>query len=130
MHPLTSFLFLVIITNIAVPEDFTFKPFTKNLQVCFEKILSLEAGYQLSEGVKLAIAANTINIHIGEGGLNEIKLKDIRVHSNVCYNCGHIGHFQLDCLKSNDADTSTPVICQMHHILSVNSTITEAVLKY
>ena len=44
----------------------------------------LETGYHLSEGVNLATAANVMNIQVKDGGMYEIKPKDIRTCSNAC----------------------------------------------
>ena len=61
-----------------------------------------------------------------------MKLRYITTCFNACYESGHIGHYQRDCLYchgDDDDDTSTPVIGQMDHILTADYPITETVLK-
>ena len=43
-----------------------------------------------------------------DGERDEIKLKDIRTHSNVCYKYGHIGHDHDD--DDDDDDECTPTL--------------------
>ena len=70
--------FLASITNTAVPVDISHSnPFSTKLKECFERGLSLEAGYHLSGGVNVARAANLINIQVEDGEINEVKSKDI-----------------------------------------------------
>ena len=59
--------------------------------------IQLEAGFQLSEGVNMAQKINIMQAEINE---TEV-MKDTRARSNICWECGEIGHFYQDCWIPN-----------------------------
>ena len=88
------------ISNTAFDNISHRTPFSASLQECFELALHLEAGYQLSEGINLTIAATIKSLQAED--INEIQQgKDARARSNACFKCGMTGHF----VREGTADT-------------------------
>ena len=104
-------------------------PFPNNAQDCFEKALSLQAGYQLSECVNVGRAANVMNIQVENRDSNYIKLRCI-TQKSVCYKYGQVGDFSRDCPYGEDDDNDTSsCIDQMHHSLVADLSVSAAILK-
>ena len=61
------------------------------------RVIQLEAGYQLSEGMNMARKVNIMQAEINETEM----IKDTRAQSNICCRCGEIGHFYRDCGNPN-----------------------------
>ena len=76
-----SFKFQASIRNAAVSDKISSsKHFPWNLQEYIEETLTLEAGYQLSEGIILACIANVMSIQNEDGHLNDIRSGDVRAN--------------------------------------------------
>ena len=105
----------------------------RNVQECFERALALEAGYQYSEGISLACAANVKSIWTKISDLNDIRSSDIRARSTANWKCGEISHFCWNYLKfdtsSQSGDNINTVLGEMAHMLTANSPVTDMVLK-
>ena len=103
--PSRWFRFLTSITNTTIADKITQSEFLpQNLQQCFEKVLTLEASLQLSEGVNMAQKTSVMNVEVDID--DEVNLiKDVRARSTACYKCGEMGHFQRDCKYDGDKPT-------------------------
>ena len=77
------------ITQKGIPEGMT-------LGQAFTRVIELEAGYQLSEGVSLARPPEVMQIQEVEE-VDEIGTGQKRSRDVVCWQCGERGHLQWDC---------------------------------
>ena len=86
--------FLASINNTAVTDKvLCSKTLLKNLDEAMSRVIQLEAGFQLSEGVNIARKINIMQAEVNETDV----VKDTRAQSNICWDCGEIGHFYKDC---------------------------------
>ena len=61
------------------------------------RVIQLEAGFQLSEGVNMVWRVNIMQAEVNE---TEV-VKDTQARSNICWGCGEIRHFYKNCRNSN-----------------------------
>ena len=90
--------FLGMMTNSEIARKITQKGILEGMTLgqAFTRAIELEAGYQLSEGVRLARPPEVMQIQevevVDEIGVGQKRSRDV-----VCWQCGEKGHLQWDC---------------------------------
>ena len=132
--------FLLAIKNSKIARRITEQriPDTMTLQDIFMKALDLEAGLQMAESV--AQRRDTQVMEMTEESQHHDDVNEVgprsrsRSPSDVsCWGCGQRGHYQRDCpLKAGGTGVPTTVpegvVCQMQHVLTANSDITNKMM--
>ena len=90
--------FLEMMTNSEIARKITQKGIPKGMTLgqAFTRVIELEAGYQLSEGVTLVRPPEVMQIQEVEE-VDEIGTGQKRSRDVVCWQCGERGHLQWDC---------------------------------
>ena len=90
--------FLASINNAAITDKvLRSKTLPRNLDEAMSRVIQLEAGFQLSEGIDMARRVNIMQAEVNE---TEV-VKGTQARSNICWGCGEIGHFYKDCGNPN-----------------------------
>ena len=125
--------FLGMMTNSEIARKITQKgiPEGMTLGQAFIRVIELEAGYQLSEGVSLARPPEVMQIQEVEE-VDDIGAEQNRSRDVVCWQYGEKGHLQWDCLykvvdgQDDDIDDPNAYAGKSEQIIRITQPITVA----
>ena len=125
--------FLGMMTNSEIARKITQKgiPEGMTLGQAFTRVIELEAGYQLSEGVSLARPPEIMQVQEIEE-LDEIAALQRRLKDVVCWGCGEKGHLHRDCphrhenMHDDEFDDSNEYAGKSEQVIRITQPITVA----